>query len=185
MSSPSSRRIPVCACPSFPVSRINEIYVQSCTRHGTEPGSFFQGSHFVLCLFNLWFNHSSPTTWKRHLPLPRYIEIGMGRQRGSLHSTLNRSSMVMAKQIAVFLAALSLWITSSNFCDAKFVDTGVPCYLRPSVDRCHYRAKPDSPTCTSLDDRLRLAEGARQLNRSIAALEQKLIRLGVSKYLIQ
>ena len=65
--------------------------------------------------------------------------------------------------------------------NATFIDTGVPCYLRPTGDRCHYRAKPDSPTCTSADDRRRLTEGARQLNRSIAALEQKLIRLGISK----
>lgn len=86
------------------------------------------------------------------------------------------------KMSAIFLAVVSL-LLAHNFCIyARFTDTGVPCYLRPSGDRCHYRAKPDSPTCTSADDRRRLAEGARQLNRSIAVLEQKLIRLGVSKH---
>ena len=86
------------------------------------------------------------------------------------------------KMSATFLAVLSLLLVHTFCSYARFTDTGVPCYLRPSGDRCHYRAKPDSPTCTSADDRRRLAEGARQLNRSIAVLEQKLIRLGVSKY---
>ena len=95
-------------------------------------------------------------------------------------SNLQKSNM-MSRFSATFFAVYALWIIQSA-CHARFTDTGVPCYLRPSGDRCHYRAKPDSPTCTSADDRRRLAEGARQLNRSIVVLEQKLIRLGVSKY---
>ena len=87
----------------------------------------------------------------------------------------------MSRRTATFLVVATLLLVRSH---ARFTDTGVPCYLRPSGDRCHYRAKPDSPTCTSADDRRRLAEGARQLNRSIAVLEQKLIRLGVSKWII-
>ena len=86
------------------------------------------------------------------------------------------------KMSATFLAMTVSLLLAHICCSyTRFTDTGVPCYLRPSGDRCHYRAKPDSPTCTSADDRRRLAEGARQLNRSIAVLEQKLIRLGVSK----
>lgn len=101
------------------------------------------------------------------------------------HVHLRRRDIMENKISATFLAVVSL-LLAHTFCSyARFTDTGVPCYLRPSGDRCHYRAKPDSPTCTSADDRRRLAEGARQLNRSIAVLEQKLIRLGVSKYLIE
>ena len=64
--------------------------------------------------------------------------------------------------------------------DAGFSGSGVPCYLHPSSDKCHYRAKPDSPTCTSAEQRQRLTEGIRQLNRTFTVLETKLISLGIS-----
>ena len=68
--------------------------------------------------------------------------------------------------------------------EAAFSDSGVPCYLHPSADKCHYRVKPDSPTCTSAEQRQRLTEGIRQLNRTFTILETKLISLGISMYII-
>ena len=61
-----------------------------------------------------------------------------------------------------------------------FSDSGVPCYLHPSGDECHYRVKPGSPTCTSAEQRRRLTDGLRELNRTFTVLETKLIRLGIS-----
>ena len=100
------------------------------------------------------------------------------------YAELHGASNIMAFRLCTTYIAFYTLCTFHNLyqCHARFSDAGVPCYLRPSGDRCHYRAKPDSPTCTSEDDRRRLAAAARQLNRSIAVLEQKLIRLGVSKY---
>lgn len=63
---------------------------------------------------------------------------------------------------------------------AAFSDAGVPCYLHPSGDKCHYRMKPDSPTCTSAEEKKRLSENVRQLNRTLTVLEAKLISLGIS-----
>ena len=64
-----------------------------------------------------------------------------------------------------------------------FSTSGVPCYLRPPGDKCHYSQKPDSPACTGVKTRTQLENGVRQLNRSMFSLEQQLIRLGVSKYM--
>ena len=64
-----------------------------------------------------------------------------------------------------------------------FTDSGVPCYLHPAGEDCHYRPKPDSPVCTSPADKVKLIEGVRQVNRTLSSLEQQLIRLGVSKYI--
>ena len=64
--------------------------------------------------------------------------------------------------------------------DAAFSDSGVPCYLHPSADTCHYRVKPDSPTCTSAEQRKRLTDGVRELNKTFTILETKLISLGIS-----
>ena len=68
---------------------------------------------------------------------------------------------------------------------ASFSDSGVPCYLHPSGDKCHYRVKPDSPTCTSAEERKRLTDGVRELNKTFTILETKLIRLGISMQLHQ
>lgn len=68
------------------------------------------------------------------------------------------------------------------FSEAVFTDSGVPCYLHPSGDKCHYRMKPDSPTCTSAEKRKRLTDGLRELNKTFTTLETKLIRLGISTH---
>ena len=81
-------------------------------------------------------------------------------------------SMLTAR-IAVILLALPVVL--------GFSSTGVPCYLHPSADGCHYYQKPDSPACTGPKTRAKLEIGVRQLNRSLYSLEQQLIRLGVSK----
>ena len=88
-----------------------------------------------------------------------------------------------------FEMKLRLETTVSLLClisasEAAFSDSGVPCYLHPSADKCHYRVKPDSPTCTSAEQRQRLTEGIRQLNRTFTILETKLISLGISMYII-
>ena len=90
---------------------------------------------------------------------------------------------------AVLKMKLRLETTVSLLClisasEAAFSDSGVPCYLHPSADKCHYRVKPDSPTCTSAEQRQRLTEGIRQLNRTFTILETKLISLGISMYTI-
>lgn len=59
--------------------------------------------------------------------------------------------------------------------------SGVPCYLQPAGDSCHYDLKPGSETCTSLADRIRLSKKILLVNRTLVSLEQQLVRLGVSK----
>ncbi|XP_064395022.1 complement factor H-related protein 4-like [Halichondria panicea] len=60
-----------------------------------------------------------------------------------------------------------------------FSTSGVPCYLHPSRDGCHYSQKIDSPACTSPKTRAKFENGVKQLNRSMYSLEQQLIRLGI------
>ena len=59
--------------------------------------------------------------------------------------------------------------------------SGVPCYLQPPGDGCHYELKPGSEVCTSLPERKRLMQGVVVVNRTLVSLEQQLIRLGISK----
>ncbi len=62
-----------------------------------------------------------------------------------------------------------------------FSSSGVPCYLHPAKNNCHYTLKPDSVACTSPKMRVRLDRGVKQLNQSIYSLEHQLIGLGISK----
>jgi hypothetical protein len=61
--------------------------------------------------------------------------------------------------------------------------SGVPCYLHPAADGCHYNQRPgtDHDTCTTPADKKRLNAGILLVNRTLSSLEQQLIRLGVSK----
>lgn len=85
----------------------------------------------------------------------------------------------------VVFAILTLAITSSINCSRSvpgaLPSSGVPCYLHPSQDECHYKLKPGSITCTRASDRKQLNRGILLVNRTLASLEQQLIRLGVSE----
>lgn len=54
---------------------------------------------------------------------------------------------------------------------------GIPCYLRPPEDDCHYtKSDPcDGGGTTELDEQLRL------LNNSLVRLQEKLVQKGISK----
>lgn len=80
---------------------------------------------------------------------------------------------------ALFLTAVWAYF-SCRQSKGSFSDSGVPCYLHPSGDECHYRVKPGSPTCTSAEERRRHTDELRELNRTFTVLETKLIRLGIS-----
>ena len=58
---------------------------------------------------------------------------------------------------------------------------GVPCYLQPAGDSCHYELKQGSEACTSASERKRLMQGIVLVNRTLISLEHQLIRLGISK----
>ena len=90
---------------------------------------------------------------------------------------------------------MSLWIACFVvFCEvfcSKFVlgtipaaTSGVPCYLQPAGNACHYELKASSEVCTSASDRKRLMRGITLVNRTLVSLEQQLIRLGISKIYI-
>jgi len=57
---------------------------------------------------------------------------------------------------------------------------GIPCYLRPAEDECHYTEpnQCDSAGATELDQHLWL------LNNSLVRLQEKLIQKGISKILL-
>ena len=88
----SLRRIPVCACSSFP--RINDTYVHYKVARGTESGGFFQRQDriFVQYLVNHPLRRKTDlTSVCRHI-LPHYeheiVGTGIGRQL-TLRSPLN------------------------------------------------------------------------------------------------
>ena len=56
---------------------------------------------------------------------------------------------------------------------------GIPCYLRPPEDQCHYteHSPCDAGGATILEDQLEL------LNNSLVRLQEKLIQKGISKFL--
>ncbi len=86
----------------------------------------------------------------------------------------------MAEVKAVVAALLFVLICSLS--EASFSSTGVPCYLHPSADGCHYRLRPDSANCSTAAQREHLSKRIAVVNRTLAALEHQLIRLGVSEY---
>lgn len=55
---------------------------------------------------------------------------------------------------------------------------GIPCYLRPAEDDCHYTEHDacDGGGATALDQQLWL------LNNSLVRLQEKLVQKGISKY---
>ena len=106
-------------------------------------------------------HYQQPVHPRRSLPISSRLSYQCGEMKLRLETTVSLLCLICAS-------------------DAGFSDSGVPCYLHPSSDKCHYRAKPDSPTCTSAEQRQRLTEGIRQLNRTFTVLETKLISLGIS-----
>ena len=81
--------------------------------------------------------------------------------------------------LGISLVASQLHPTSSS--SEETSSSGVPCYLHPSADGCHYRLRPGSDFCTTATEKKRLGAGILQLNRTLTSLEQQLIRLGISK----
>ena len=65
--------------------------------------------------------------------------------------------------------------------EASFLSTGVPCYLHPSIDGCHYKLRPESDSCTTPAQRQSLVAKIIVVNRTLLSLEHQLIRLGISK----
>ena len=70
-------------------------------------------------------------------------------------------------------------------CASQGLDSssGVPCYMQPAGDGCHYQLKPGSESCTTVSERRRLSKNILLVNRTLVSLEQQLIRLGVSKFM--
>lgn len=57
---------------------------------------------------------------------------------------------------------------------------GIPCYLRPAEDDCHYTDHGDSPCDSGGGDEL--LDRLWVLNDTLVRLKEKLIQKGVSKY---
>jgi len=68
--------------------------------------------------------------------------------------------------------------------NSGFSSTGVPCYLHPAADGCHYKLRPGSDFCTTASEKRRLTADILLVNRTLTSLEQQLIRLGISKMAI-
>ena len=80
----------------------------------------------------------------------------------------------------LFLLAVTLSVRGkypSTTCSDDGCGVGIPCYLRPAEDECHYT---DTDPCeggdaTALDQQLWL------LNNSLVRLQEKLIQKGISE----
>lgn len=84
----------------------------------------------------------------------------------------------------LLFALLALVISPSDSTEsatAGLSSSGVPCYLHPAADGCHYTLRPGSDSCTTPSEKKRLSAGILLVNRTLTSLEQQLIRLGVSK----
>ena len=80
---------------------------------------------------------------------------------------------------AAVVGTLLCFIASSG-ASSSFSSSGVPCYLHPSADGCHYTPRPDSDNCSTPAQRESMSKRIAIVNRTLAALELQLIRLGVS-----
>ena len=78
--------------------------------------------------------------------------------------------------LLVVIAGSLLTGTSSDLSSS-----GVPCYMHPAADGCHYKTKPVSETCATPRDRAILNERILLVNRTLVSLEKQLIKLGISK----
>ena len=81
----------------------------------------------------------------------------------------------------IIRASIMLNFLASEVVGTAFSTPGVPCYLHPAGDGCHYRLKPDSDVCTTPFERKRISQGILLVNRTLLSLEHQLIRLGISK----
>ena len=79
------------------------------------------------------------------------------------------------------IIVLWLLVCCTSYTLSSFSSTGVPCYLHPSADGCHYRVRPDSNNCSTPAQRESVSKRIAIVNRTLISLEQQLIRLGVSK----
>lgn len=85
-------------------------------------------------------------------------------------------ALVLAVVISPLAASTSLPPPSGSASTS-----GVPCYLRPARDACHYRLRPGSDSCTTPQEKKKLNDRILLVNRTLMSLEQQLIRLGISK----
>lgn len=91
----------------------------------------------------------------------------------------------MAQMKSLLISSLfSLLITRNIYVGGDFQSAGcsdegcgIPCYLRPAEDECHYTPQ-DPCSAGDADD---LANELSRLNSSIVRLQEKLIQKGVSK----
>ena len=88
-------------------------------------------------------------------------------------------SAVFNAVVLSILCLLSTTFVGADYQSAGCSDEGcgIPCYLRPAEDDCHYTEHDpcDSGGATELDEQLRL------LNNSLVRLQEKLIQKGISK----
>ena len=95
--------------------------------------------------------------------------------------------MKMASHILLAIAGfycLLVACSSDNSPPEAGPTPGVPCYLHPAGDVCHYEQRIGSESCTTPRERNRARQNILILNRTLLSLEQQLIRLGVSKQVV-
>lgn len=121
-------------------------------------------------------------------PRARFYQVVYTRKRKyrkgqRLDSGLYSSRAAMASNRNL-LIVLPLILLSSTFSRAKYEPAGcsdegcgIPCYMRPVEDPCHYQ--PHSP-CNE-EGSTDLEQWVENLNSSLHRLENKLIQKGVSK----
>ena len=83
-------------------------------------------------------------------------------------------------QLLLLSSCYFIYYVGADFLSAGCSDEGcgIPCYLRPAEDSCHYTVHDpcDSGGATELDLQLSF------LNNSLIRLQEKLIQKGVSKF---
>ena len=83
--------------------------------------------------------------------------------------------------MSLFLLLACLWCVTGRYpsttCSEDGCGVGIPCYLRPAEDECHYTDEDpcEGGDATALDQQLWL------LNDSLVRLQEKLIQNGISK----
>ena len=100
--------------------------------------------------------------------------------RGDYLARAHMASLTAASALVLMFAVWSLENTRAAYESAGCSDQGcgIPCYMRPAADSCHY--KPYSP-CGNEGYDLDLENLILNLNSSLHRLENKLVQKRVSK----
>lgn len=87
----------------------------------------------------------------------------------------------MSAQVVLFILLIGATIAMGAYQSAGCSDEGcgIPCYLRPAEDICHYTEHVESPCDDGGGDDL--LKQLWNLNNTLVRLQEKLVQKGISK----